>query len=381
MAESRQQSLLSLQSIPEGLSSEEEEGVREADASPNGGGTRGSRRMSGGTSGGTLMKVVADRSVTQLGFSPTGVPPETVSVALLQADGWAEQQGLAVGDVLYTVGMSAASELTKEEITRRLTKRPLKLTLLRPASKPEFENSNLEVQVDEILGKIAIAKRALRSAAVECTSIDAAFNGTPRRGSSADALREAVRHEEAGFETLAALAAVAGQLELLAPDAEELGREEQPEPKVEGGEETAEVDADNALTRCAEWLVKDDLPFTVEAPEGIRCLGFAVLGEPPDTVLVARVYPDGWAESMGIEANDTLLMLNESITSDLSKKDFVGYMKGRPLKLTLLRSYGETPPPPDLVLTATQLLGQALLDEDLDPSESDTRRYNYSRFV
>ena len=62
------------------------------------------------------------RSVTQLGFSPTGVPPETVSVALLQADGWAEQQGLAVGDVLYTVGMSAASELTKEEITRLSTR-------------------------------------------------------------------------------------------------------------------------------------------------------------------------------------------------------------------------------------------------------------------
>lgn len=315
----------------------------------------------GSVSGGTLMKVEADRNITQLGFAPVGVPPDTVTVSELETDGWAARQGIAVGDVLLSVGVAAISDLTKYEILRRIQMRPLRLTFLRPATAAGKSKDTLESKAEEILSKISAAKRALRAAAAEASSLNAAAKSRwPTEENSSDMLREA------GSDVRAALAAVAAQLDLLAGTDHEVD-------EAEEEEEEAGLEENDAPDQHIAWPIEEDLPYSIEAKVA-GCLGFAVVGEPPETVAVHHLDPDGFAAGEGVEVDDVLLMLNGSFTADLTKRELITKMRRRPLQLTFLRSCedGLPPPPADQVMTATQLLGRALLDQEEDEEEEKT---------
>ena len=74
-------------------------------------------------------------------------------------------------------------------------------------------------------------------------------------------------------------------------------------------EELEEEEVDDGEAPRVHWLVEDDLPYTIEAKESDRVLGFAMSGEPweGDIMYVRSVVPDGWAARQGVEVEDVLL--------------------------------------------------------------------------
>jgi len=284
----------------------------------------------GALSGGTLITIAADREVSTLGFSPTGVPPDAVVVSQVLQESLAARNGVAVGDTLLTIGERSSSEMTKAEIEEGLAQRPVRLTFLRTASvaKPKVD---LESEAIASLAKISAAKRALSAACSEAAS-----------------LRTSIRPDANGLseeacEALTALAIVSQEDSLASDNASE--------------------DEDQLDT---EWPAEEDLPFTVVATVDVNSLGFSVVGLPPSIVSVAEMIEDGWAECQGIEKEDILLMLDGKLTSDLTKKEMTKKMKKRPLELTFLREYDEglPAPPPHLVVQAVQTLGRVMTGED-----------------
>jgi len=309
-----------------------------------------------GVSGGTLIKVVADRSVEKLGFEPVGALPGSIRVAKLAEDGWAARQGVSVGDVLQSLGQTTTQDLTKDEIRRRLEKdRPLRLVFLRPALGLSLANheKNVDDHAEELLKKISAARQALRVAAAEATTLDDKLHGElkgPATNGHSNGHQEAVPTD-----ALVALAAVA----------KELGPKVVEDTFGEDESDDDEFDAGSDLSAPADavWPGEEDLPFTIEIAEGTRMLGFGVVGEPPGRVYVKRVDKDGFAAQEGVEVDDVVLLLDETIASYLTKKDLVGRMRKRPLKITFLRKIKDGGPPPKEthVVAATMLLGQALL--------------------
>lgn len=292
-------------------------------------------------SGGTLMTVIADAEVTSLGFSPQGVPPSDVTVAVVVEDGWVARHGVAVDDTLVSIGLMPTSELTKADIQHHLQQRPVRLTFLRPATvgKQEFD---LDVQLAEVLAKIAAAKKALLAAADEVETFDSIlhYDGVSSTGSNlmtAEVLTKEAR------EALVALSSLvdADMFVNMPRDAKD---------------QQEDIDSGDL------WPSKEDLPYTLEAAVGVRALGFVVAGKPPARISVKKVMQDGWAERHGLEERDVLLLLEEDISSDLSKEDIQERMRKRPLKLTFLREYdsGRPPPAADRVIEAVQILGRAL---------------------
>lgn len=327
---------------------------RTSAASENSGSVRASLQ---GVSGGTLIKVVADRSVEQLGFEPVGALPGSIRVAKLAEDGWAARQGVNVGDVLQSLGQTTTQDLTKDEIRRRLEKdRPLRLVFLRPAlglSLAKHEK-NVDDHAEELLKKISAARQALRVAAAEATTLDDKLNGElkgPATNGHSNGHQEAVPTD-----ALVALAAVAKDLGPKDHAEDRFGEDESDDDQFDAG-------SDLSAPADAVWPGEEDLPFTIEIAEGRRMLGFGVVGEPPGRVYVKRVDPDGFAAQEGVEVDDIVLLLDETIASYLTKKDLVARMRKRPLKITFLRRIkaGGPPPKETHVVAATMLLGQALL--------------------
>lgn len=330
---------------------------RTSAASENSGSARASLQ---GVSGGTLIKVVADRSVEKLGFEPVGALPGWITVAKLAEDGWAARQGVKVGDVLQSLGQTSTQDLTKDEIRRRLEKdRPLRLVFLRPAlPAASLSLANPEKNVDdhakELLEKIGAARQALRVAAAEATTLDDKLNGElkgPATNGHSNGHQEAVPTD-----ALVALAAVAKDLGPKDHAEDTFGEDESDDDQFDAG-------SDLSAPADAVWPGEEDLPFTIEIAEGTRMLGFGVVGEPPGRVYVKRVDPDGFAAQEGVEVDDIVLLLDETIASYLTKKDLVARMRKRPLKITFLRKIKDGGPPPKEthVVAATMLLGQALL--------------------
>jgi C-terminal processing protease CtpA/Prc len=296
----------------------------------------------GTVSGGTLITIVADKEVSSLGFSPTGVPPSAVVVTKVVEHSWAAREGIAVGDALMTVDSRASSELTKAEIQEHLQQRPVRLTFLRPASMVKA-TADLDSEVMETLAKISGAKEALQAAAGEAAMLDSVLH---HEGIPSGAPKSVLLGRQA-HEALVGLAALSNMRS----------------KAVNGAAKTWDVETDQDVDASDEkGPFKEDLPFTVEADSDVQTLGFACSGELPGILSVARVDKDGWAERQGVEENDVLLLLDEKITADLSKQEFMNKMQKRPLKLTFLREYsiGARPPPAHLVIEAVQMMGRVM---------------------
>jgi len=340
--------------------------------------------------GGTLIKVVADKDVLNLGFAPTGVPLDAVTVARMEEGGWARRQGIEIGDKLHSIGLDSTKTLTKEEILERMVERPLRLTFFRPAAlRLSFGGLTLDEQAEMLLRKIQTARQTLGLAGVKTQKAillqeklndkehNSSANGGPQGQTDTDKVIPV---------DLALLQKMTPALEVLASQlaSDHQCIAEEHEDEEDDAKEQDENDVSHAPTNQssfstktvqAEWPIEEDLPFTVEAQEGVRLLGFAVKGSPPGQVYVETVDPDEWADQEGVLVNDILIMANERIATNLDKLELINVMRGRPLQLTFLRScdgdelgYRGPPPPAANVILATKLLGRALL-EDPGPEE------------
>lgn len=331
--------------------------------------------------GGTLIKVMAGKDVLSLGFAPTGVPPDAITVARMHEDSWARKQGVEIGDKLQSIGLDSTKTLTKDEILERMAERPLRLTFLRPAAlRLTFGGLNLDEQADLLLKKVQVAKKTLGVAAVTAQNAillqSKLSDEQPSSAANGQCDTDKIISNDLALlqKMTPALEFLASRLSSYRDASAEIDHEGEEDAKEEG-----EIDVNHQATNRsdiptkalqAEWPIEEDLPFTVEVQEGDRLLGFAVKGTPPAQVYVETVDMDEWADREGVQVNDILLMANESIATNLEKSELIDIMRCRPLQLTFLRScecdeMGQRGPPPPAanVILATRLLGRALLEE------------------
>jgi len=241
--------------------------------------------------GSHVYTVEATEAIKSLGFAPAGVPPATVTVARLEAHGWAVSQHLAIGDELQMVGLREMSTLTKEDLVEALKGRPVKLTMVRSASA-------VAVQVSD-------AKAALQ-----------------RVANAARHLREELDSEAAPAES----------------------------PMVQ----TASVKAVAVLT-CLSSLEHDDevdrrtAPesdlFVARVPVGVRELGFSLTSrwhsaDALKKMRVKVVEDSSWADDQGIAPGDSLVQVGGRSTLDMTKAELTVKLKlgRRPMELMFKKS-------------------------------------------
>eukprot|EP00929_Paragymnodinium_shiwhaense_P097990 TRINITY_DN59553_c0_g1_i1.p1 TRINITY_DN59553_c0_g1~~TRINITY_DN59553_c0_g1_i1.p1 ORF type:complete len:329 (+),score=110.63 TRINITY_DN59553_c0_g1_i1:59-988(+) len=86
------------------------------------------------------IEVTADKTVVELGFAPSALPPAQVYIKHIEPNSWAEEQGLQIGDELEKLQGVFLFEYSKQEMKAALKERPLTIQLARdPATqRPSF---------------------------------------------------------------------------------------------------------------------------------------------------------------------------------------------------------------------------------------------------
>jgi hypothetical protein len=73
------------------------------------------------------LKLIALEGTGGLGFKPSGMPPEQVSVEAVEPQSWADRNGLELGDLLMSMNGWLLKDMTSEELMTVRRERPLQL--------------------------------------------------------------------------------------------------------------------------------------------------------------------------------------------------------------------------------------------------------------
>lgn len=242
--------------------------------------------------------VEATQGVRHLGFAPAGVPPAPVTIARLEAHGWALSQHIGIGDELQMVGNRDTSTMSKEDLMDALKGRPVQLTLLRGAAAVAVQVSDAKAA----LQKVANAARHLR-----------------------EELDTEAEPDEAPMVAVASVKAVAVLTCLSSAE---------PDDEADPPPAPAEPESDI---------------FVAKVPVGVTELGFSLTSRwhSADALKKMRVKvvdPGGWADEEGIAPGDSLIQVGDRSTLDMTKAELTVKLKlgRRPMELMFKKTKADT---------------------------------------
>lgn len=115
------------------------------------------------------------------------------------------------------------------------------------------------------------------------------------------------------------------------------------------------ISEDQAQAEGMEISGEDDLLEIEKDDAGKLQMVLLNLPPQPDAVKVDKVDKGGWAESVGIQPGAEIVTINGKIAKDMSMKDFMNAMKGRPLKLTVKPPKDEAGAPSPMTVPSGQV--------------------------
>jgi len=345
---------------------------------------------------GEAYELIVPQGVELLGFTTKGMPPELLEIAAIEANSWAEQQGLLeTVDVLMTVDGKDVQEFTAPKLPRAMQKRPLTLGFIRtrgPA--PAGANGGAAAELpwgdeahhhlDPNHAHVAEHQQGEMWDAV-ANAEDEWLGWTPSDQPPNDVwIVEIEKDSWAHWQELAVddqLLKVNGvdvhemtkktmkkamnerPLTLTwwrhgthaHADAEQnwgaawddIKKEKKEKKTKRKDSDTAfeglleaiglDEDSDDPELAAARKAARKSKKATVTFNEGVDDMGWATSAWPPDKVRIEAIAPYGYAEKKKLKVGDELIAVNGESIKEISKADLKLLMKERPVKMTFER--------------------------------------------
>ena len=309
-----------------------------------------------------VFNVLADSSITKLGVTFTGVPPEQIRVKKVTSGEFGSLLGVHEGYILLRLGktdLNSLEQMSADDFKGYLKDRPVrmefKVSTASPASsqvttprgkeaEPQSpvatekdrkpEGTPYEVLADDTVGKLGISFHGMPPGQIRVKGVTSGEFGSQHGVHEGDILLQVGKTDLVSLEQMSA-DDFKGYLK---------GRPLRMEFKVStaspassqvttprGKEEEAQSPVATEKDRKPEGT-----PYEVLADDTVGKLGISFHGMPPGQIRVKGVTSGEFGSQHGVHEGDILLQVGKTdlvSLEQMSADDFKGYLKGRPLRM------------------------------------------------